>query len=69
MVLIPLPKIQKTLFPFSDLSSRGKPEKIVRAEKFSKTPTCLRTISCQAEKLHERKDAQRKPPLPHLTGS
>jgi hypothetical protein len=29
----------------------------------------LRTISCQAEKLPARKDAQRKPPLPHLTGS
>jgi hypothetical protein len=29
----------------------------------------LRAISCQAEKLPERKDAHRKPPLPRLTGS
>ena len=33
----------KTLFPFSDLSSRRKPGKIVRAEKYGKTPTCLQT--------------------------
>jgi hypothetical protein len=29
----------------------------------------LRAISCQAEKQLGRKDAHRKPPLPHLTGS
>ena len=29
----------------------------------------LRAISCQAEKLPGRKDAHRKPPNPHLTGS
>jgi len=29
----------------------------------------LRAISCQAEKQPGRKDAHRKPPLPHLTGS
>jgi hypothetical protein len=29
----------------------------------------LLAISCQAEKLHVRKDAHRKPLLPHLTGS
>jgi len=29
----------------------------------------LRAISYQAEKLPERKDAHRKPQLPHLTGS
>jgi len=26
----------------------------------------LRAIFCQADKLHERKDTHRKPPLPHL---
>jgi len=29
----------------------------------------LRAISCQAEKQLGRKDAHRKPLLPHLTGS
>jgi len=29
----------------------------------------LKFRRCQAEKLHERKDAQRKPLMPHLTGS
>jgi hypothetical protein len=32
----------------------------------SNTQGGLRAIFCQAEKLHERKDAHRKPPLPDL---